>query len=470
MWFDKKSWRLRRKIKDLQADLREAEKQGRYVLEDGLFFAELEDMGEMTMLVFGSTDILSAQEESVIRNFFDRNGFTVHKLKIDKTQSHLAEVEIIPPSEMIRHIARRLKANGYKVLDDTNKETPSDLVNRIVTLSGLIRSVLVLFCERVRNTIATTRIKMNKEGNRLLHWMPKICEAVRFKVSDDLLSLVQPLFEEAYLEFYGHLGSSGRGAPSTIPMDSGTDRIPSIKFSPEIVTRPPTAAPSLQTAPPFSSQPISEPVAKKAPSAPVEEKIPLAPAKTADTVKAAPPQAASESDRVEIERVLKELDTAETLARMYKRLIRATSSRCVRNAQGLLEEINKLFRATAACILVKVPHAHGITIHAQAGKSLVWGEGGKEGFPVSTSVVAEAIRSRKPVRSDQATAPATESMILHRIEAVAAAPIFFNGEIVGILYVDRREGLLPFDKNDLRALEKLAKVFEEFPDLTLGLV
>ncbi|MCX7625414.1 MAG: GAF domain-containing protein [Candidatus Sumerlaeaceae bacterium] len=470
MWFDKKSWRLRRKIKDLQADLREAEKEGRYILQDGLFFAELEDMGEMTMLVFGSTDILSVQEESVIRNFFERNGFTVHKLKIDKTQSHLADVEIIPPSEMIRHIARRLKVNGFKVLDDTNKETPSDVASHIVTLSGLIRSVLVHFCDRVRATIATTHIKMNKEGNRLLHWMPKISEAVRLKVSNDLLAILQPLFEEAYLEFYGHLGSSTRGAAPPLTSDSATDRIPSVRFSPEMAAPPP---PSAVPTPPPPSQPVQsfpKSQTQKEPSPPVEEKIRLAPIKTADTVKAAPPQAASESDRVEIERVLKELDTAETLARMYKRLIRASTSRCIRNAQGLLEEANKLFRASAACILVKVPHAHGITIHAQAGKPLVWGEGGKEGFPVSTSVVAEVIRSRRAVKSDQASTPATESMILHRIEAVAAAPIFFNGEIVGILYVDRREGLHPFDKNDLRALEKLAKVFEEFPDLTLGLV
>ena len=156
MWFDKKSWRLRRKIKDLQADLREAEKEGRYVLEDGLFFAELEDMGEMTMLVFGATDILSAQEESVIRGFFDRNGFTVHRLKIDRSQSHLAEVEIIPPSEMVRHIARRLKADGYKVLDDSKQETPSDLGHRIVTLSGLVRTIVILFCDRVQQLIAKT--------------------------------------------------------------------------------------------------------------------------------------------------------------------------------------------------------------------------------------------------------------------------------------------------------------------------
>lgn len=466
MWFDKKSWRLRRKIKDLQADLREAEREGRYVLQDGLFFAELEDMGEMTMLVFGSTDVLSAQEESVIRGFFERNGFTVHRLKIDKTQSHLAEVEIIPPSEMVRHIARRLKSAGYRVLDDTAKETPSDVANKVVTLSGLIRAVIVHFCERVRQSIAKSRIKMNKEGNRLLHWMPKICEAVRPKLSNDVIELIGPLFEEAYAEFYGHLGSSVAN-PAQAPQAPVADRIPSIQFSPGVQPARPEAKPAPPPPPPkFEPRPSRPEDPKERPELPTFQPPPI----VADTVKAAPPQAASDSDRIEIERLLKELDVAETLSRMYKRLVRATSSRCVRNAQGLLEEINRLFRATASCLLVKVPHAHGITIHAQAGKPLIWGEGGKEGFPVSTSIVAEAIRSRKPVKSDQASAPATESMIMHRIEAVAAAPVLFNGEIVAILYVDRREGLQPFDVNDMRALEKVSKVFEEFPDLTLGLV
>ena len=462
MWFDKKSWRLRRKIKDLQADLRQAEKEGRYVLEDGLFFAELEDMGEMTMLVFGSTDILATQEESVIRNFFERNGFTVQRLKIDKTQTHLSDVEIIPPSEMVRHIARSLKSNGFKVLDDSSKESASDLSRKIVTLSGLIRSVLFLFCERVRNTIATSRIKMNKEGNRLLHWLPKICEAIRPKVSNELIALLHPYFVEAYLEFYGHLGSGGSSVLSSPTAEPKEDQIPSIRFSPA----QPSPKPATENPPTKKPEQVErvEPH-KDALSAQPQEAI-----KPADTVKAAPPQAASESDRIEIERLLKELNTADTLARMYRRLIRTTSSRCVRNAQLLLEEVNKLFRATAACILVKVPHGHGITIHAQAGKPLIWGEHGKDGFPVSTSIVADVIRSRKAVRSDQASAPATDSMILHRIEAVAAAPILFNGEIVGILYVDRREGLQPFDINDMRALEKITKVFEEYPDLTLGLV
>ncbi len=454
MWFDKKAWRLRRKIKDLQADLKEAEKEGRYVLEDGLFFAELEDMGEMTMLVFGSTDLLTAQEESVIRSFFERNGFTVHKLKLDRSQSHLAEVEIIPPSEIVRHVARRLKGDGYKVLDDTARETPSDLSNHVVTLSGLVRALVVLFCEHVQKLIATSRIKQNKEGNRLLHWMPKIAEALRRRITPNLEQLVREYFPSAYAEFYGHLGSSSAEFKS--PSVPTADKIPSIKFSPP-------AQEASGEVPPLKLAPGPQ----KSDGKKVQPPTPPTPA---DMAKAAPPQAASESDQVEIQRLLKELDTTETVARMYRKLVRAQASRCVRNAQALLEEVNRLFRATASCLLVKVPRAHGITIHAQAGKELIWGEHGRAGFPVSTSIVAEVIRTRKAVNSDIASAPATESMIMHSIEAVAAAPVFFNNEIVAVLYVDRRESLQPFDVNDLRALEKITKVFEEFPDLTLGLL
>src|SRR4051812_39413662 len=98
-WFDKKSWQKRRKIKDLQSDLREAEREGRFVVEQGLFFAELEDMGDATMMVFGASSDLSGSEEAVIRQFFDRNGFGVERLKLDRAHTGLADVEIIPPEE-----------------------------------------------------------------------------------------------------------------------------------------------------------------------------------------------------------------------------------------------------------------------------------------------------------------------------------------------------------------------------------
>ena len=131
MWFDKKSWRLRRKIKDLQADLREAEKEGRYVLQDGLFFAELEDMGDVTMVVFGAADMLSSQEESVIRGFFERNGFTVHSLKIDRTQTHLAEVEIIPGDGFVWNPATMSLQGQIKAAEMPRAPDPDDYHKKI---------------------------------------------------------------------------------------------------------------------------------------------------------------------------------------------------------------------------------------------------------------------------------------------------------------------------------------------------
>lgn len=462
-WFDKKSWRLRRKIKDLQADLRAAEREGRYVLEDGLFFAELPDMGEMTMVVFGATDVLSAQEESVIRDFFERNGFIVHKLKIDRSGTHLAEAEVIPPAELVRHIARRLKSLGYRVLDDTAKETPSDVARQVITLSSLIRGVVIHFCDRVTKLIARTHLKMNKEGNRLLHWLPRISEVLRAKLSPEVLEILAAPFAEAYAEFYGALGSSKQEVVNV--SSSQTARIPSIQFSAQQKTREEPPALKLQNEQRDHIDDSAEPKAE-----PKKDNIVPFHVKAADSVRAPLPKAASEWDQHEIERLGKELEAAETLARMYRRLIRAQPSRCVRNSEGILEEINKLFRATATCILVKVPHGHGVTIHAQAGKKLVWGEGGKDGFAISNSIVADVIRNRKAAVSNTSSNDPSESMILHGIESVAAAPVFFNNEIVGILYVDRREGIQPFSPDDVRILEKLAKVFEEFPDLTLGLL
>ncbi|RMH28929.1 MAG: GAF domain-containing protein [Candidatus Hydrogenedentota bacterium] len=476
-WFDKKSWRLRRKIKDLQADLREAEREGRFILEDGIFFAELEDMGEMTMLVFGATDVLSAQEESVIRSFFDRNGFTVHRLKIDHTQSHLSEVEIIPPEEMVRYIARLLKGLGFKVVDDSQREIPSNLAAKIVSLSGLVRGITIMFCDHVKNVIATTRVKMNKEGNRLLHWLPRIVENLSAKVSPELLELLRQAFDLAYSRFYSNVGQgsaqSKAGSPSTAvpsaqsrPPSSPIERIPSISFpAKEASSRGELRAPKPSQSPPPSSLPseIGPPTA----SLPL---VGVTGTPPPDVARAKPPQAVTADDQREVLRLMKDLDAAETVAKMYRKLIKAHPSRCVRNAEGLLEEVQRLFRATATCVLVKVPHGHGVTIHAQAGKKLVWGAEGREGFPVCTSVVADCLRRQKPVATGSEKTAPSESMVLHQIECAAAAPVVLNGNVIGILYVDRREGLSEFDAHDLRALEKVVKVFEEFPDLTLGLL
>src|SRR5690606_19338710 len=121
-WFDKKSWQLRRKIRDLQSELAAAERDGKYVIEQGLFFAELQEMGDQTMMVLGATDQLDSSEEDVIRNFFERNGFTVELLRLDKSHKGLAAVEIIPPEELIKHVARGLQDKGFRIIDDSEQE------------------------------------------------------------------------------------------------------------------------------------------------------------------------------------------------------------------------------------------------------------------------------------------------------------------------------------------------------------
>ncbi|MCX7718537.1 MAG: GAF domain-containing protein [Candidatus Sumerlaeaceae bacterium] len=453
-WFDKKSWKLRRKIKDLQADLKAAEAEGKFVVEDGVFFAELADMGEMTMMVFGTTDMLAAQEESVIRTFFDRNGFTVERVKIDRAHTGLDDAEILPPEEMTRAIGRTLKAKGYRMVDDSEHEVRADLPGGLFPLSALVRAITILFSERVQEIISTTRIKNNKEGNRLLHWLPKIIEALERKVDRSVIEEVRPAFEEAYDQFYRKImvtrQDSALARPSAAVTEAPGQRDAQMSIHPQRADSPTREAAPVPT---FA-----------APASPAPPR-PLRPAEPQPApATAAAPHAAPDAN------LARERDFAEALARMYKSLIRANSSRCVRNAQALLEEINQFFGATSSCIMVKVTQGHGLTIHAQAGRKLLWGEGGAEGFPISASILSACVRQRAVVTSLATGGDPSASMMAYQIDSTAAAPLTVNGEICGILYLDRRGGRQHFTAADEAFLARVASVFEEFPDLTMGIM
>ncbi|MBX7244419.1 MAG: GAF domain-containing protein [Candidatus Sumerlaeaceae bacterium] len=490
-WFDKKSWKMRRKIKDLQADLKNAEAEGKFVVEDGLFFAELEDMGEMTMMVFGTVDTLASSEDSVIRQFFDRNGFTVERLKLDRGHTGLAEVEIIPPEEMTRAVGRALKTAGFRMIDDSENELAPDLEGRIYPFSALIRAITTLFSERVQEVIGTTRIKLNKEGNRLLHWMPKIVEAIATKVPRDVVEQAREAFNEAYAQFYQPIGHGSEVSPTDKLMHGGSsgldsksskgplrmdDKIP----SPDFGNTPPSGLQSVQPPPPPRPKAPEGSVASSVDGVdfhPYKPRGPqVAPAPTAAPRPApAPPRPAAKpaasAPAGSDEKLVRARELAEALARMYKALVKANPSRCVRNSEAILEEINKLFQAAATCVMVKVVQGHGLTIHAQAGKKLVWGEDGGQGFPISSSVLGHCIKIREVVTNLQSpSADPTASMVAHKIEATAAAPISVNDEIVGIVYIDRRGGVRPFSDEDAAMLKEVVKIFEEFPDLTLGLM
>lgn len=481
-WFDKRNWRLRRKIKDLQDEMREAEEQGKFIVEQGIFFAELEDMGEMTMMAFG-TDLLSSGEESVIRSFFDRNGFGVDTLKLDKTSTGLEEVEIIPPEEMTRAVARGLKNDGFKLVDDSEREMAPNLQAKIMTLSALMRSMTILFVEQIEGIVVNTRVKMNKEGNRLLHWLPKIVEVLEAKVDQFTVAAVRPSFNDAYEQFYGQLGKAAAKTPGSAPKadappPGGAERIPAVKFPMKVpgkeeVQMPQSMMPSSPVPLPPTADKLVMPPKKPAAAAPaaptpVPPKSAIPELEKRPIVTAPPSKAIVESE--DLKKLERSRDAAEALARMYKVLVKANPSRCVRNCEMLLEEINRVFESSATCVLVKVPQGHGVTVHAQGGKKLSWGEGGGEGYPISSTIVTDCIKKQKVVSSITGGGGTSESMVLHKIDCAMAAPITADNEVVGIVYVDRRDGKTMFTEADCATLELLVQAFEDYPDLTLGLV
>lgn len=471
-WFDKKSWQKRRKIKDLQADLVRAEREGQYVVEQGLFFAELQDMGEATMMLFGASKELSGSEEGVIRSFFDRNGFIVETLKLDRNHSGLAEVEIIPPEEVTRWVGRIMKAEGFRLIDDSEEERPAELDRQILPLSSLVRGLIILFCERVLQIITTTGIKMNKEGNRLLHWMPQIAACLQEKTSAEAVEVLRGAFNDSYEQFFLRIGKNQEVSPSAAlrKLESTGDqsRIPSVPAASRTAT-PSVPGLNISSEPP---PPVFKPFRGQA-----EGHVPTPPPGREPSVEgpsAPPPKSAAATSapalsNAEVDKLRLELHTAEAMARIYRSLVGASSSRCIKNAEAILEEVKTLFSATATCVMVKLPGGTGLTIHAQAGKRLIWGEGG-EGYPVSSSILGNCIRQRSAVTSAESGGDPTASMIIHQIDSVAAIPIITGEEIVGILYLDRRSGVRPFTQTECDHARRIASVLGEFPDLTLGLI
>lgn len=482
-WFDKRSWQLRGKIKDLQSDLLKAEEEGKFIIEQGLFFAELEDMGEVTMMVFGATNELNSGETEVIRNFFERNGFLVETVKLDRASTGLSECEIIPPEEFTRHIGKALKADGWRLVDDSEVEHAANLQERIYPLSALIRSIAILFSEQVRSVAARSKIKHNKEGNRLLHWMPKIVETISKKCPPEIVEVVRPYFDGAYQVFFGNVVSSRE--KSSIQPAGDKARIGSVQFeskssgfssatqpqpaagsgaSPQPILPPPpapTAVPQLGSPtfrPNLPPRP-DPPAASLQANAPTPGPLPKAPP--------IPPATTSEAELI----LQHQLRTARALAALYKSLIGANPSRCVRNAETLLATIHKLLDASAVCVLKKVPGTNNLSIHAQAGQKLVWGEGSEGGFPISSSTVSECLRTSKVISKEQtdASGDANSSMVMNSIISSAAAPIICESEILGVLYVDRRGGMKPYTELEKQSLKWAAQVFEEFPEPTLGI-
>lgn len=491
-FFDLKSRQLRRKLRDLRSELKQAETDGRFVRADGVYFAELDQMGDMTIRAFGTGGLHAAEDEHVLRTFFDRNGFTIEELKFEKGEEYFAELEIVPPNELLRHIASLMKDEGFRVIDDGERETLPNIPQKILPVSSLARTTALLFAERVNRVIATTDIKNNKEGNRLLKWMPQVVQSLRNRLDPMTIQTLRPKFDDAYAYYYTG-GPDKRKAKRGAGAEPAPDDQPSPRPAPE---RPRVEARS----PASDEKPIANvqfpknggakgggsgidageiinDVVKEAQLAfdealgNMSERLWSRLHERLSKLEAPAGEGASSGgaiDRPQMEKLAASEQMAKVLGAMYHSLIRAKPHKCVSNSETILKFANRLFNATATCIMTRVGGGDEFTIFAQAGKRLVWGEGGARGFAISTSIIRNCVNHQKIVTSTPSSSDPTSSMIMHKIETAAAAPITIGGEITAILYVDRREGASAFTSEDMEKLRKVTKVFAEFADLTLG--
>ncbi len=431
-WFDKKSWKLRRKIRDLQSELAVAEREGKYVVEQGLFFAELREMADATLMVFGTADHLDAEEETVIRNFFDRNGFGVDLLRLDKAQKTLAAVEIIPPEELTRRVARVLKEAGYRLIDDSEKERPSDLENRTLSLSSIIRVISALFASHVHHLIISTPIKLNMEGNRLLHWMPLIRDTLMTKVSPEIAAVCRQPFIEAYNHYYGQFGTMAQ----------------------------PEALDSFSNAPAdnedfiFDEQGVSKPHDVPTQSGSAEifgNGIDASDLETESKNVSVSQVTASTSKRAE--------EAAYVLAQIYKGLIGASDQRRVTNAELVLDKISRFFSAQSVCLIVRIYNSADFSLQANSGDSLCMDASQKGFIACETDSLQKAVASRSvtvlPPSLDDKSNP-------HAV----IVPISAEANRETILYVLEPRG---FSKEEDSAhLTLFSRVFNEFPDLLIA--
>lgn len=440
-WFDKKSWQLRRKIRDLQSELAVAEREGKYVVEQGLFFAELQEMGDATMMVLGTADHLDSEEEEVIRNFFDRNGFTVEVLRLDRDHRALAAVEIIPPEELTRRVARELKEDGYRLVDDTDQERPPDLDKRMLTLSSIIRATSALFSSHVHQLLVSTPLKMNMEGNRLLHWTPLIREALLRKVPQEVVSLCREPFINGYNHYYGRFGKMANPEQ----FQNLTDELPGedlLDIKSDI---------GLDSDPQVNAEEETEPWSGT--TGEIEQ------ATTAAQVSS--PVFSSNADAGPPVPGDRAVEAAYIVAKMYKSLIGASGERRVRNAEVLLENFAHFFSAKAACLLSRHAPNAPFRLQANSGKQACV-ETGRDGkVECDTTFLTEAIASQNVVAVIQDHNGFTNPKAV-------VVPIEVDKGADTVLYlVEPAAYDASPESNDREHASLLAQVFREFPDLAI---
>jgi len=429
-WFDKKSWQLRRKIRDLQNDLAAAEREGKYVVEQGLFFAELAQMGDATMMVLGKADTLDTEEETVIRNFLERNGFSVETLRLDRSHKTLSYLEIIPPEEFTRRVAKSLKDAGYRLIDDSDRERESHLQDKTVTLSCLIRTISALFASHVNNLIVSTPIKFNMEGNRLLHWMPIMRDFLLKKVPAELPDICKEPFMAAYNHYYGRLGRME--STESLNVGGHFDDEPSDHGSIESEL----SAPQAPSGRPAWQAPASGAFNREQPndaSATAKGKAAAAETPTGDRA----------------------LEAAMALSRMYKSLIGASEHRKLRNAEVLLDYVRRFFDAASACVLVRPAEDSPWHLVANSGSMQCVDTDSSGLVTCDTRTINACISQNAIVTGEPSNGNNHPSSL--------AAPLLLQ-DAEGALFILAPKAYSPQDQPHMAAL---AQVFKEFPDLLL---
>ena len=88
-------------------------------------------------------------------------------------------------------------------------------------------------------------------------------------------------------------------------------------------------------------------------------------------------------------------------------------------------------------------------------------DGEEDDIILSNSIVTQAVEERVAVLVSDAPHDlrfqASESIVIHRIHSAICAPLFYKGEVLGVLYLDRRSPAKNYQENDLKLVAGIAK-------------
>jgi hypothetical protein len=365
-------------------------------------------------------------------------------------------------------MGRELKGLGYRMIDDSERTPrPFNEEERTYPLSVLLTIATALFAERVRRIIVENEhIRNNKEGARLLSWMPEILAFAHQRHGDRAVEIAREPFRRAFNKHYlGMVEAAEGSAPAPRSQKDAIEQfrrtreqqqVPADDDAPSVgggsSTSPSRRGPGFGASPSQARTVTSEQVADPAGGGGVAGggfgsgtlgrvatggQAVLGGAGGRAVSVGGSGDAAIEHARAEI----------------YRSLVRTKSSRCVRNATHALEYIVGALGVDAAVLMVRHPGQDGLMMFAQAGEQLVAGSSDQH-RPVRMETIASAMRGGGTL-VDAGT---------------IGVPLKIDGEIVAVLYLDAQQSGRGLGQRERDGAEQLGATLAEFPDLTLGLM